>query len=1086
MGTVESTLLRVVGAAVAPVLTAWLGKRRNKRERANLLADLVDTGILDDVGLRRTKRRIDELVDTVYERIRPLIDKRFADLPEHELRAALDAVADTFDAADLSDAALFADDLQAAQLSTRLRQQLPSMPVRAGLSAAAEQVYNLIFDECCVCLIQLVIQLRPFQARVAVEMLDRLTDVSAALGQVLARLPVTSLDAPAGTDHDTQFEARYLAHVIATLDRLELFGVDVRRFRLQTPLSVAYISLAVSGEAARGPRRSLRWNPGKLRHDRSYFEDASVRVESALGSARRILIRGEAGSGKTTLVQWIAVTAARSGFSGELSEWNGCVPYVVRLRHYVGLPLPKPEELLSGVADPLAGLLPPGWVHRRLADGAVLCVDGVDEVPEGQRRAVREWLRGLLAVYPELRVVVTSRPAAAAARWLHAEGFAVANLERMGPSDVRALIRHWHEAVRSGGDLPCEPHQLAGHEQRLLVQLDGSAHLQALAASPLLCAMLCALNLDRDSRLPRNRIDIYQAAMDMLLERRDAQRGVRSTLPDLTSRHQVQLLQQVAWWLTLNGRTELAREEALHQIRQRLAGMQVPDAAESVLDHLVQRSGVLREPVPDRIDFVHRTFQEYLAAREAAEQGHDGALVGQAHLDTWRETIVLAAGLANAPVRRSLLTGLLDRASNETKQSRHLRLLAAACLETAPAVEPAELLQRIRDGVQKLLPPRSVKESRSLAGVGEPLLRELPAEPGQLTEAQATALIRTAALINGPGSLDFLAGFALDVRPRVQRELISVWPYFDPKEYAQNVLAEAPLDSGHVLVFDLALLPWLAFLKNHKSTTISLHHMVKLERLRDVPGLVSLGLSGGFSGQLSELEVHGLLVDVSLSSPQKNVSLDSLGGLANLSQLSLNSFPEGQDFSPLKWLVNLKSLGLFNCGLVNVDFVSCLPSLVDVYLNSLGRVDVSLLGSLKDLRNFSFGGSLEPVGGLLALVEAVPRVRSLDLFGSGWLSEALPLRKLVELEYLYLGGTEVKDLSSLATLSSLRRLEIGVRGETIDLRPLASLPGLRDLEVLFSCVDLAPLAGRKLAVRLRAGAKAIGAVPLGIRIRRHR
>ncbi|MFV2084516.1 NACHT domain-containing protein [Micromonospora sp. LOL_021] len=735
VGTVEATLLRVVGTAVAPVLTAWLGKRRDKRERSHWLTDLVDTGILDDVGLRRAKRRIDELVDTVYERIRPLIDGRSADLPEHELRAALDAVADTFEAADLSDAALFADDLQPAQLSTRLRQQLPSMPERAGLSAAAEQVYNLIFDECCVCLIQLVIQLRPFQARAAVEMLDRLTDVSAALGQVLARLPVTRLDAPAGTDHDSQFEARYLAQVIATLDRLELFGVDVRRYRLQTPLSVAYISLACSGEAARWSRRSLRWDPGKRRHDRSHFDDAAVRVESALGSARRILIRGEAGSGKTTLVQWIAVTAACGGFSGELSEWNECVPYVVRLRHYVRRPLPKPEELLDGIADPLAGLLPLGWVHRRLADGAVLCVDGVDEVPEGQRRAVREWLRGLLAAYPELRVVVTSRPVAAAARWLHAEGFAVANLERMGPSDVRALIRQWHEAVRSVGDLPCEPHELAGHEHRLLVQLDGSAHLQALAASPLLCAMLCALNLDRDSRLPRNRIDIYQAAMDMLLERRDTQRGVPSVLRDLTSRHQLQLLQQVAWWLTLNGRTELAREEALHQMRQRLAGMrQVTNPAEAVLDHLVQRSGVLREPVPDRIDFVHRTFQEYLAAREAAEQGHDGALVGQAHLDTWRETSVLAAGHANAPVRRSLLTGLLDRASNEPKQARHLRLLAAACLETSPTVEPPELLQRIRDGVQTLLPPRSVKESRSLAGVGEPLLRELPSEPGQLTE----------------------------------------------------------------------------------------------------------------------------------------------------------------------------------------------------------------------------------------------------------------------------------------------------------------------------------------------------------------
>src|SRR5262249_26484606 len=154
----------------------------------------------------------------------------------------------------------------------------------------------------------------------------------------------------------------------------------------------------------------------------------------------RTLLRGEAGSGKTTLLQWLAVTAARSGFFGPLADWNGCVPFLVRLRSYADRLLPRPQQLLAGVADPLVDLLPPGWVHRQLHSGqAVLLVDGVDELVSAQRPAVRKWLQGLLTEFPQIRVVVTARPGAADRSWLAAERFAPVLLERMSPLDVAAF-----------------------------------------------------------------------------------------------------------------------------------------------------------------------------------------------------------------------------------------------------------------------------------------------------------------------------------------------------------------------------------------------------------------------------------------------------------------------------------------------------------------------------------------------------------------------------------------------------------------------------------------------------------------------
>ena len=59
-------------------------------------------------------------------------------------------------------------------------------------------------------------------------------------------------------------------------------------------------------------------------------------------------------------------------------------------------------------------------------------------------------------------------------------------------------------------------------------------HLRALTVSPLLCALVCALNRERRTQLPRDRMEIYEAALDMLLERRDRERGVElaATAPD--------------------------------------------------------------------------------------------------------------------------------------------------------------------------------------------------------------------------------------------------------------------------------------------------------------------------------------------------------------------------------------------------------------------------------------------------------------------------------------------------------------------------------------------------------------------------
>jgi predicted NACHT family NTPase len=57
-----------------------------------------------------------------------------------------------------------------------------------------------------------------------------------------------------------------------------------------------------------------------------------------------VVIAGEAGSGKTTILQWLAVQAAQRSFGVELDEWNKLVPFFIQLRNYASArPLPLPS-----------------------------------------------------------------------------------------------------------------------------------------------------------------------------------------------------------------------------------------------------------------------------------------------------------------------------------------------------------------------------------------------------------------------------------------------------------------------------------------------------------------------------------------------------------------------------------------------------------------------------------------------------------------------------------------------------------------------------------------------------------------------
>lgn len=573
---------------------------------------------------------------------------------------------------------------------------------------------------------------------------------------------------------DAAFEQRYAQDIIAAHDHLTIYGIDLAHSPDSWPLDAAYLSLETEADGG-GP---------------------SAPAEQALAGRERVLLWGVAGSGKTTLVQRLAVSVARGDLPTPLAGLRGRVPFVLPVRRFRRDGFPEPDAFLSAVRYPHTAAQPPGWAERVLSHGrGLLLVDGVDEAPEGERERLREALRELPARYPGNVWLVTSRPSAVRENWLASElaseRFTELKLSPLSREGVTAFIRRWHAAARQditdGADLD----RLSGYEETLLDAVRITRDLGRLATNPLMCGLLCALHRDRRGYLPRGRKALYDAALSMLLERRDRERAM---LPpegiDLPQEPKIQLLQKLAHWMLVNGRSEMDRTTAVETLGRHLPA--IPHAArqggpEEIYRHLLNRTGLLREPTPGSVDFVHRTFQDYLSARAVVERHDFDFLIDHAHLDDWEEVIRMSVALARPDECGYLLEGLLAaRKDARPVHARHRKLLAAACLEHATELDP-EVRSRVHRYTRDLVRPTSLEAARALGWIGPIVLEMLP-DPSGVSDEEAHRLAVTATSIADDRAIDYLVRLRDSASWAVRAQLAGAWRRYDTDRYAEEII----------------------------------------------------------------------------------------------------------------------------------------------------------------------------------------------------------------------------------------------------------------------------------------------------------
>ncbi len=792
----------VIGTRLASSVVAPLIKKLFVREGPG--AGLVERpvrvcGLVSFRGEKRTLYGAD--VRRIAERLvsRSLASPGERPFPPDETAAVTDALARALLA--LGD--LDMDDVQAVRLGHRklartlLHQaSATGRPVTAELSADASFYLESVTEWACLHILQFFTQRSTFVAATLVAQSRGQDELIAKVDELIARSPLPGA-------RDAAFEERYLAYVAKKHGKLTIFGIDLTDTPGKWPLDVAYMSLEATSLSSTDAEAALR--PGDDWVATLKELTAARPADQALATRDRVLLRGEAGSGKTTLVQWLAVSTTRQELAeGPMAYLDDRIPYVLPLRTLTrhGERLPAPADFLAAVGCPLAGTQPGGWEGRVLTAGrALVLIDGIDEIPDAERAATRAWLTDLIDAFPGNHWLVTSRPSAVRTDWLADEGFAELTLSAMGEREVAAFIERWHAAAATGA--PDEDAALAAYESQLLAAVRAKPDLGLLATNPLMCGLICALHRDRRGFLPLGRKDLYTAALSMLLVRRDRERHM--TVPELREEPQLQLLQRLAYWLIRNGRTVLDRSRAEAIIADALPSVPELSAlgdAHAVYTHFLHRSGLLREPGPDTVDFVHRTFQDFLGARAAVDEGDFGVLARHAADDQWADVIRMAVAQARPRERAEILRDLMAYGDTHPDQRarKRIHLLAAACLEHA-----AELAPAVREEVERrtagLIPPRDAEDARALAQVGPMVLDLLPGPDG-LSDEEARLVAITATHVRSDAAIPFLARFARHPSIMVGSQLMWGWHRYDCRAYAEEVIAHLDTTALHFTLRD--------------------------------------------------------------------------------------------------------------------------------------------------------------------------------------------------------------------------------------------------------------------------------------------
>ena len=386
--------------------------------------------------------------------------------------------------------------------------------------------------------------------------------------------------------------------------------------------------------------------------------DDTLRASPA-GAGRKLVILGDPGSGKSSLIRYLALRWA--GIAEPTVRVTQPIPLVVQLGAYARWQCDGRKDFIRYLEE---GPVWHGWQRGLLSrlleqpGRVVLLLDGLDEVFDvPTRESVVNDIQRFGSQFANVPFVLTSRVVGYQAQRLRETEFRHFMLQDLDSTQITDFMNRWHEVTFD------DQVQAAPKRDRLQKAIRESKSIAMLAGNPLLLTMMAILN--RNQELPRDRADLYAQASRVLLHQWDTERALED-FPGMSTeiglREKTDLLRRIAAHMqagpsglkgnlidgpTLTGLIEEYLQNELHFAQARAA-------ARAVVEQLRQRNFILCFVGADSYAFVHRTFLEYFSAANFVHQFNVAKTLDIEGLialfdqhcrdDEWRELLRLICG----------------------------------------------------------------------------------------------------------------------------------------------------------------------------------------------------------------------------------------------------------------------------------------------------------------------------------------------------------------------------------------------------------------------------------------------------------
>lgn len=766
-------------------------------------------------------------------------------------------------------------------------------------------------------------------------------------------------------------------------------------------------------------------------------------IFETLSLGKPIVILGDPGSGKSTLINYIVWLLARPGnniWSKKMGEWLLPAPMVLRELSLDGV-LSFDELLRAFLNHSMCHPLQNGRYFEKCLqkERVIFCLDGIDEVGDlASRQRLRKAIFDGIARYPNCKWLLSSRIVGYDEVPFHVLGdrerarlgkkyagptfqpdfqrvddnapFGVDQKDKvvrdgtddyfvikryMSPFDdkrIEAFARNWYSRREAAVSRARES------AKHLVNAIHADDAILRLARIPNLLTMMALIHRV-EATLPDGRALLYERIAEAYLELIDKSKGVLSGAFNLSQKRD--WLARIAFEMQRarsagrskeRGSDEIGllvdTEDVVGWVEEEIQkGIEDPGGmrATDFLDLIGRRSGLFLPRGEGKYAFVHLSFQEYFSAV---------ALEQEVTSLNWAKGRPTQLGVQKSTIRRyageslwfETFSFLFELLAQRREWHHNLVEIVFGKSFIYTFKETSKRKREIRLNLALLL-TRLI--NNPLAGL-----------PGESKETAIKAVVRATV---EPGKYD------QEDSSVVLRELLG-------EDEAFNTLVMEAI-AAQVQELDIEYLD------------------LSLTKISDIFPLQNTAC-------LVELNLHGTRIS----------NIEALKGLSKLKTLDLSN-TSVVDISPLKHLSRLETLSLWNTAVEDIVALTKLKSLSKLDLDNTNIANIEPLSGLTRLE------SLELVGTSVSDLSPLVRNRSLERLKleDTKVTDLEPLRRLKKIKYLDLDGTRIVNLEALQDLKQLEALYLKGTGVS-SLTPLSRLTSLETLRLWDTKVsDLEPV-----------------------------